>query len=556
MDFSQVETQRLDHLGIVAGVCREIKLIQQIDRKVGATDRKVSVGEAVQAMVLNALGFTSRALYLTPAYFANKPVALLIREGLTAEDFNDDSLGRALDRLYETGITEVFTSVASHALDIMGISQRFYHLDTTTFSLQGAYEIPSEDPKAVMITHGYSKDHRPDLKQIVVSLICSYQSTIPLWLEALSGNNSDKTSFPKTIKAYVEQLQGKEKPYFIADSALYCATNLRLMELSNVFWISRVPETVADVVKCYARWEEDKMQASNQPGYYFQEISSEYGGVSQRWLVVFSELAYLKEEANFRKQLQKERERVEKTLWHLTNQEFATASEAQEAIQKTKKTKRGGYGYGYGRYRYRYHRLEMHLLEVPKHKHQGRPRKGAIPASLVYKLKGRVIEDEEAIARSLQRKGKFILATNQLDTLALPSETILAAYKQQGVSVERGFRFLKDPLFFASSLFLEKPERIMALTMVMGLALLVYALAEHKLRSQLMNTGMTLPNQLGKPTQRPTMRWIFQLFEGIDVLLVPKEMNMQRYILNLKPIHHQILNLLGPEVQKCYFGKT
>lgn len=546
MDFSQVETQRLDHLGIVAGVCREIELIQQIDRKVGATDRKVSVGESVQAMVLNALGFTSRALYLTPAYFANKPVGLLIREGLTAEDFNDDSLGRALDRLYETGITEVFASVASYALDIMGIDQQFYHLDTTTFSLQGAYEKPSEDPKAVRITHGFSKDHRPDLKQMVVSLICSYQSTIPLWLEALSGNNSDKTSFPKTVKAYVEQLQAcnKEKPYVIADSALYSATNLKSLSSLNVFWISRVPETVADVVKYYEKWEKPQMQASSQPGYYFQEISSSYGGVSQRWLMVFSQSAYFREEANFRKQLQKEQQQVEKTLWHLTNQEFATASEAQEAIQKTK--------------RGRYHQLETHLLEVPKHKHQGRPRKGEIPASFVYKVKGRIIEDEETIAHSLQRKGKFIVATNQLDTLALPSETMLAAYKEQGVSVERGFRFLKDPLFFASSFFLEKPERIMALIMVMGLALLVYALAEHKLRSQLMRTGTTLPNQLGKPTQRPTMRWVFQLFEGIDVLLMPQihQIEMQRYVLNLKPIHYQILNLLGPEVQKCYFGKT
>jgi transposase len=63
------------------------------------------------------------------------------------------------------------------------------------------------------------------------------------------------------------------------------------------------------------------------------------------------------------------------------------------------------------------------------------------------------------------------LATNELNPQLLDAETILSAYKGQGVSVERGFRFLKDPLFFASSLFLEKPERIMALLMVMGLGL-------------------------------------------------------------------------------------
>jgi len=75
---------------------------------------------------------------------------------------------------------------------------------------------------------------------------------------------------------------------------------------------------------------------------------------------------------------------------------------------------------------------------------------------------------------------------------------ILTAYKGQGASVERGFRFLKDPMFFASSLFLEKPARIMALLMVMGFSLLVYALAERVLRTELVQRDESIPNQVGK----------------------------------------------------------
>ena len=70
-------TQRLDHLGIVAGICDRIDLIQTIDTFVGQTRRKVSVGEAVMAMILNALGFVGRPLYLTPEFFSNKPVGSL-----------------------------------------------------------------------------------------------------------------------------------------------------------------------------------------------------------------------------------------------------------------------------------------------------------------------------------------------------------------------------------------------------------------------------------------------------------------------------------------------
>ena len=108
MEDESYSTQRLDHLGIVAGICQQIGLVEQIDTYVGVTGRKVSVGEAVQAMVFNALGFVGSALYLTPEFFDNKPVDLLIREGLTAEDLNDDSLGRCLDMLYKAGITQVF----------------------------------------------------------------------------------------------------------------------------------------------------------------------------------------------------------------------------------------------------------------------------------------------------------------------------------------------------------------------------------------------------------------------------------------------------------------
>lgn len=97
---------------------------------------------------------------------------------------------------------------------------------------------------------------------------------------------------------------------------------------------------------------------------------------------------------------------------------------------------------------------------------------------------------------------------------------MLENYTGQGVSVERGFRFLKDPLFFADSLFLKKPERIMALMMIMGLALLIYALAERRLHLTLEKTNGKIPDQKGKPTATPTIRWVFQPFEGIDILTV------------------------------------
>lgn len=105
------ETQRINHLGIVAGVCQEISLIEQINSQVRNSEREVSCGQGTQAMILNALGFVGRALYLTPGYLDNKPVDVLIGGDVRAADFNDDTLARCLDDLYEAGVTECSTEL-------------------------------------------------------------------------------------------------------------------------------------------------------------------------------------------------------------------------------------------------------------------------------------------------------------------------------------------------------------------------------------------------------------------------------------------------------------
>jgi len=534
-------TQRLDHLGIVAGVCQQIGLVEQIDTHVGATERKVSVGEAVQAMVLNALGFVESALYLTPEFFDNKPVDLLIREGLTAEDLNDDSLGRALDMLYKADITQVFFRVAFHALGVFEIEHDFVHLDNTTFSLKGDYSIPSEDPRAVRIVHGYSRDHRPDLKQLVVSLICSYQSSIPVWLQALDGNRADKESFPRIIQAYVSQMQESDPsqlPYFIADSALYSEKNINILSL--VKWITRIPGTLNEVKELYRSITPEQMQESSLEGYSYLEVGNYYGGFRQRWLVVFSKAAYKRESATFRKRLVEKRTQAKKSLKQLSQQEFPTQEAAKIAVRALES-------------QWKFHQVTTVQLEkVFRYKGPGRPRKGEKPEHVGWRVVGEVVDREEAIAEALKSKGKFILGSNELDEEQLPAQMMLTAYKGQAASVERGFRFLKDPIFFASGLFLEKPERIMALLMVMGLSLLIYALAERWLRTELAQRDESIPNQVGKPTQRPTIRRIFQVFRGIDILLIHNPMGIQRQVLNLKPIHLRVLDLLGPEVKKYY----
>ena len=485
------ETKRIDHLGIVAGICHEIGLIEAIDQAVGPSERKVSCGAAVQAMVLNGLGFTSRALYLMPQYLDNKPVDVLIAPHLVAEDFNDDTLGRSLDQLFESGVTEVFAQVARQALATYGIEHRFFHLDSSSFHLHGQYSAEEPHIEAVEITYGFSKDHRPDLKQVVLNLITGQRSQLPVWMEALSGNQSDKESFPDTIQAFCQQMKGEDDCYLVVDSALYSASNLK--ELKAFRWLTRVPETLAEAKRLVAETELSEM-TELPDGYAYLEVPSNYAGVAQRWLVVHSPLGAQREEKTLLRRVKKE-EKAAQTAWRkLAAQTFNCEEDAQAAVAETQK-------------KWKYHQLDAAAVALTGYPGPGRPAAGATPEVTGYKIEGQVVRSEAAVRLARRSPGRFILATNELDTDKLSPEAMLSHYKAQAVSVERGFRFLKDPLFFADSLFLKKPGRMMALIMVMVLALLVYSLAERKLRQQLAESGETVLNQVGKPTQN-TYAWL------------------------------------------------
>ena len=529
----------IQHLGIVAGICNEIELIKTIDGEIEKPKRKVTVGQAVQSIILNALGFSGRAMYLHPDYYRKRPVELLVGEGIVPEDLNDDSLGSALDALYEYGVTELFYLIASKALGIYNIEHRFVHLDTTSFSLYGQYEDKEEtDPDLVRITKGYSKDGQPDLNQVVASMMCAYKSSIPVWIEVLSGNSNDKKSFRETIRKFREQFQKKKLPYFVADSALFTAEGLR--ELSEILWVTRVPETVNEAKKAIAETEKEDMEESGIPGYRFQEISSDYAGVTQRWLVVYSQQSYEREYETMAKHIRRENEKMGKELWHLEHRAFACEADALKAAKRFNK-------------KLRYHTAQFGTSVKNHYEKKGRPDKTVTPAGREWYVNGSLVIDTAAVADVQNRKGFFIIATNELDKDRITPRQLLEVYKAQNISVERGFRFLKDPMFYAESLYLKSPKRIMALIMIMTLSLLVYSLAERKLRKALAAQDRTIGDQKRRPTKTPTIRWVFQKFEDVMILYVFETDRLKLIQCELTPDQKTVISCLGKYVEKMYF---
>ena len=403
--------------------------------------------------------------------------------------------------------------------------------------MDGKYNSHQEAEEGVVqITQGYSRDHRPDLNQVGLQLIVENQAGIPLVMQALDGNSSDKTSFTEAIKTHVDHLQTElGVDYIVGDSALYTAHSLEQMK--ELYWISRVPETLSDARYVIDAMSPQLMADSHQETY--SSVCMDYAGVQQRWVVNYSPQAYQRALISVNKQcLQLSRQEL-KQFQTLCQKEFACENDAIKAIEALEK------------------KLKMtqindiSVIKRPRFNNKGRPPKEAQPDYYRWQIDGSMASIIETRAIKLRRKSCFILATNQLDVSALNEEELIRRYKQDQQKVERGFRFLKDPQFLAATLYLKKPERIMALLMIMTLSLLIYATLEYRIRTALDEEDETFPNQKGEPIKNPTTRWVFQYFSGIHELKISQK---QILILNLKVQQLLILRLLGKVFQEIYSG--
>jgi transposase len=496
----QLEVERLDHLPVIAGIIDEIGLIEKIDVRIPPhADEKVTTGEAVAALILCGMGFLQKPLSLTPHFFAERPIGYLLgNEELQASDFNHWKLGRELEHLFDFGVGHLFAEISLEVCQEQGIDRSLCHGDTTSFSFCGSYEDQAEE--AVQITYGYSKDHRPDLKQIVWEMAVSEDWGIPLLCAAWSGNASDSEIFHQRLRKLKTAFLAGHWPNLISihDSKGYSKRNQ--VWFDHLHFVSRVPATYADHDKCVK-------QAISQGNWIAvddseQKFWQEFNRDGERWLVVYSLAGEDRSRNNLSKAITKEKVALSQKLARLKRKCFGCEADARQAATEL---------FSKAKY-HRYSQLQVEA--ITKHVGRGRPKADSEKILDHWRVIGAQIEEDVLKLVSLDReRACYIVATN-VPLERMSGRDVVEAYGKQS-TVERGFRFLKDPLFFTSALFLKKPERVQGLLMVMTLAMMVYALAERRLRQILAATGETLPNQIKLPTRTPTLRWVFQMLDGI-----------------------------------------
>ena len=533
---NELIVQNLDHLGIVAGLVDELEIVEQVNQHLGEDLReRLSPGVVVKAMILNGLGLASAPLYLFEQFFVGKAIEHLLGEGVLASYLNDDRLGRVLDALYGSGLSRLFLTICLGAVQKFGIERQSAHFDATSFAVEGAYLEPevvgSAVPVPITLTYGYSRDHRPDLKQFVMNLVCWGDGDIPAFVELADGNQSDKTRFAALMQEF--RRQWNFEGLYVADSALYSEQNLQ--QLSGLRWLTRVPLTLKAASELVNQLPPTALAPTELEGYRMATVCCAYGGIRQRWFVVESQERKQADLKQLDKTLAKATTYWQSQLRQLCRQEFACETDALAALKKFEQN-------------LPWHQLNDRTVTQTLHYEKpGKPKPETPPSRITYQPQASLTLNSQVVTLHQQRAGRFVLATNVLESDYLGEQQALQEYKgQQGN--ERGFRFLKDPLFFASSVFLKAPERIMALGMIMGLCLLVYNLGQRQLRQALQQVNQTIPNQLGKGTQGPTLRWVFQCLMAVHFVVL----NGVKQVVNLSDDRQWILRFFSAACRQYY----
>jgi transposase len=548
-----IEVYPVHHLPIIKAYADQLGLVSLINHYV-PTEMEVDAGTVVLGLVLDTLSGRS-PLYRLEEFFARQDTALLLGKALPPHAFNDDTVGRVLDRLYDMGTMKLFTACAVRAATQFGLERRYVHFDTTSHSVWGEYDFPEEQDLPFRITYGYSKDKRPDLKQFVLSTLC-VDRAVPMWGKPEDGNASDKT-LNTTLLSEIAQLLARygvqQGAYvYIADAALVTEDNLAA--LGDTLFITRLPATYSECGRVIAeavaqnRWEEVGVLAQtpptkHRPGAFYQVAESGVTlyGKAYRAVVVHSSSQDQRRQKHLRRELQASSAALEATVREAAQQEYFCRADAEAAATKVRALQSA------------YHQVEVVVEEHPRYG-PGRPslKQPRVVKALRYSLQVTLHERAEVIARKTQETACFVLLTNVPTTgeMAHRAGDVLQAYKEQH-GIEQNFGFLKDPLI-VNSLFLKKPERIEALGLVCLLALLIWRLMERSLRIHVETTGNALPGWDKKETTRPTAFMMMTKFASVLVLKVGPQRQLAQAF---SAVQQQYLAALGVPAA-CFTGAS
>lgn len=528
-----VDVCQTDHLPVIAAFCRQLSIDKIVNRLV-PSEMNLDPGTVVIGMVLDTLSGRS-PLYQLHDFFERQDTEILFGEPIPSTAFNDDAVGRVLDRLHDVGTMKIFTEISLTACHRFDLATDRGHFDTTSVNVWGDYRGSHAGGDAPHITYGYSKDKRPDLKQFMMSLLC-VEGNIPLAGKVQDGNAADTQLNNEELERLSSLIRstGQERKDFlyIADCKLVTRANLELM--GDDPFITRLPASynahseAVDAAFEADRWEivgtlNQTPASSNRPAaeYKVNEQTIELYGKRYRAIVVHSSSHDKRRTKRIEREIRDAEAKVIAACKQGHQGRYQCKDDAEESLKKLRGEFQGGLW-----------EVAGGIEEIKVYGPGRPPAKGPKKVkSISYRLKVQHHQNTRRISKQKERAGCFVLLTNTTNgpggqKKSYSGRDCLVNYKGQ-YGVERNFSFLKEPLI-VNDIFLKKPERIDALGMIMILSLLVWSLMERTMRKTQAEKDLKLKDLDRKPTERPTSFIMIHKFRGILVLRRGRERCLAR----------------------------
>jgi transposase len=546
-----VDVKRLDHLPLVSACMRHLEIAKTIDEIVSPHPlNHVTTGECVEALVLSILT-GEHALYNVSEVLSQYDNSVIFQKEVDPNWFHDNRLGNGLDDMKAAGLDSLYSAIISKAIIKHSLGLSHLHFDTTSLSLYGEYNTDEEEP---LITFGHSKQHRPDLKQVLFGMTVTQDGNVPITGRITAGNTSDSTENRFNITSLRNIIPDLSNSTLAADSKFFSGSTLDLAYENNLSFVTMVPKTVSlrdELVKQdgdfrllltkegrkKGTFEEYRGYSVIRP-YVYENEKGETVERIMRFLVVESTTLEKRKDKKIEAGIPSEEEELIKIANSLKKKVYACEKDAQmeaSAIKDKKKVL--------------YHSLNFDVkkIEVPVKRGRGRPRKGEeVRTSEGWIIEPNFVKNDEMVEKKRKSESRYVLATSILDKEKLPDDEILKVYKGQA-GVELNFKWAKNPAAVAP-IFLNTPDRILALGFVYLVALMVYTLMERQIRKRLKEEGEVIKGNKGK-TDNPTGQVLFKNLRGISVAVFTIGDQIYKNTTNLTRMHELIVSLFGFDMQ-------
>lgn len=542
-------------LPIVNHLLKRMKLQSILQEHLPQDDRRMEISTTTGLLLLLRNVLLSREPMYAVAEWAERyaPDLLGLSHG-QLNHLNDDRLGRCLDRLFDTTGPDLLLHVVRHVVREFGVSLHELHNDSTTVSFFGAYKGAEEESHlrsrpTIALTHGHSKDHRPDLKQLLYILTISEDGGVPLYFTSASGNVTDDQTHRETWDLLCE-LVGRPDFLYVADCKLATSENMNYVARRQGRFVTVLPRTRKEDAEFRRRLVEHPDTVSWMPMY---EIQAEEGFVIDR-LSQHPEggsraegyrLLWLHSTRKAEQDAASRARAIDRALQELgrlrerlgsSKTRFRQRAKVEESLAELLQNCGAG----------RWLSVEIQEREEASYKQATRGRPGK-QTQYVKQAQSRFdLRFEMDVTRVAEDKtsdGVFPLVSN---ADALSAEALLRAYKRQPFVEKRFSQFKTD--YEVAPVYLKEVSRIQALLCVYFFALLVQTLLERELR-QAMRRGEVESLPLypeGRNCRQPTTRRVLDVLEPVQRHQLRRDSGPPEvFVTELTPVHRQILKLIG-----------